>query len=74
MLVTPAGIEIEVRLLQLPNAPHSMLVTLSGIVIELRPMQFLKANSPMLVTGMPSISLGMTNSPSANVLQSVIAT
>ena len=51
-----------------------MLVTLSGIVMLVRLVQSWKADSPILVTGLPSIVLGMVNSPEAAVSQSVIVT
>ena len=51
-----------------------MLVTLSGIVMLVRLVQLSKAAPPMLVTGFPSIVSGMTSSPVAASLQSVMVT
>ena len=39
MLVTLAGMVMEVRLLQPSNAQLPMLVTPSGMVMEVRPLQ-----------------------------------
>ncbi len=39
MDVTPSGIVIEVRFMQLLNASHPMEVTLFGIAIEVKPVQ-----------------------------------
>ena len=47
---------------------------LSGIVIEVRLLQLLKVDLPILVTGSPSISAGISKSPSATPRQSVIVT
>jgi hypothetical protein len=74
MLVTPSGIVMLVRLLQFQKALFPMLVTLLGIVMLVRRLQFQKALSPMLVTGLPSMVSGMTSSPVAAVLQSVMVT
>ena len=50
MLVTPSGIWMEVRLVQLENAQSPMLVTPSGMVMEVRLAQLENAPLPMLVT------------------------
>ena len=72
--MTLFGIVILVRLVHPEKALPRMLVTLFGTVILVRLVQLLKASSPMIVTGMPSMILGITKSPEAAVLQSVIVT
>ena len=51
-----------------------MLVTLSGIVMLVNSVQTKKARSPMLVTGLPPTVFGITSSPEAASLQSVMRT
>jgi len=63
-----------VRLVHLKKASSPMLVTLSGIVMLVRLVQLSKAAPPMLVIGLPSIVSGMTSSPVAPSLQSVMVT
>ena len=43
IVVTLLGITIEVRFVQLPNAPSPILVTLLGIIIEFKPLQLSNA-------------------------------
>ena len=63
-----------VRLLQLRKALLLMLVTLLGIVMLVRLLQLRKVSFPMLVTGLPPMVSGMTSSPVAASLQSVMVT
>ena len=42
MLVTPDGIDKEVKPLQPEKAPSPMLITPDGIDIEVKPLQYLK--------------------------------
>ena len=74
ILVTPSGMVIEVMLTHRVKASTPMLVMLSGMEIEVRLVQPKKALSPILVTGSPSISAGISKSPSAASSQSVIVT
>ena len=50
MLVTPAGIEILVRLLQYMKDDGPRLDTLAEIVMFVKPLHDMKAPSPMDVT------------------------
>ena len=74
MLVTLSGNVMFVRLSHQKKAKRPMLVTLSGIVMLVRLAQSQKAETPMLVTGLPSMVSGITSSPEAAVLQSVMVT
>jgi hypothetical protein len=59
MLVTLAGILIEVRAKQPENANIPILVTLPGIEMEARARQPSNALSPIAVTELPSTTAGM---------------
>ena len=74
MLVTPSGIVMLFRLVQIKKASSPMLVTLSGIVSFVRNRQPLKDLPPMLVTGLPSIVAGMVSSPDAFLSHPVMVT
>ena len=63
-----------VRLRQPSKAKLLMLVMLVGSVMLVSLSQFRKASFPMLVTGFPSMASGITSSPEAAVLQSVMVT
>ena len=54
MLVTLAGIVIEVKLVAIENASSPMLITLSGIVMDVKPDAYWKALFPMLVNRDPA--------------------
>ena len=73
ILVRPSGISTLVRPLQ-PTKVPLVEVTPLGIVMLVRLSQRRKAFSPMLVTGLPSMVAGMTSSPVAELLQSVMVT
>ena len=74
MLVTLSGIVMLLRLAHPQKAAAPMLVTLSGIVMLVRLVHLRKALNSMLVTGLPSMVSGITSSPEAAVLQSVMVT
>ena len=54
MLVTDAGISIDVNELQSKNAPAPMLVTDVGISIDVSELQCANISAPMLVNWLPS--------------------
>ena len=64
--VTEAGIERDVRFVQLAKAPALMLDIELGIKRLVSPPQPQNAPSPIDVTGLPSISRGMTTRPSVS--------